>query len=335
MRVACVLVQMTSAGPHTPYQRIAASLRARIEAGELRPGDAIPSTRALAKKWKVALATAAHALNALAAEGWVKSVPRVGTVVATTKPAPAKAEPTPHSATPMQDRIVRAAIAIADSEGIAALSLRGVAARIETPVMSLYRHVENKEQLFQLMTENVLAEERFPAQPPDGWRARLEIAAQLQWRILRRHPWLARLMNITRPRPLSGAIVHAEWVLAALALPGLSATLRMQLHITLYGFIQGMAVNLESEADELSESGLSEQEWMDSQIGAFEALAQSGRYPAFASTLAELTDGFELDFDAQFELGLRALLDGFAVIITAAERAARTSSPQRPRRKGR
>ena len=60
----------------------------------------------------------------------------------------------------MQDKLVVAAIAIADSEGIAALSLRGVAARLETPVMSLYRHVENKEQLFQLMTENVLAEER-------------------------------------------------------------------------------------------------------------------------------------------------------------------------------
>ncbi len=321
-----------SSNAHTPYQRIAASLRARIEAGELRPGDAIPSTRALAKKWRVALATAAHALNALAAEGWVKSVPRVGTVVAAAKPAPVNPEPSPHSATPMQERIVLAAIAIADSEGIAALSLRGVAARLETPVMSLYRHVDNKEQLFRLMTESVLGEERFPAQAPDGFRARLELAARLQWRILRRHPWLARLMNITRPRPLSGAIAHADWVLAALALPGLSATLRMQLHITLYGFIQGMAVNLESEADELSESGLSEQEWMDSQIGAFEALARSGRYPAFASTIAELTDGFDLDFDAQFELGLRALLDGFALIIAEAERAA---SPPRLRRKGR
>lgn len=320
----------------TPYQRIAASLRARIEAGELEPGDAIPSTRALAKKWKVALATAAHALSTLAAEGWVRSVPRVGTVVASSRPVTQTPEPSAHAATPMQERIVRAAIAIADSEGIAALSLRGVAGRLETPVMSLYRHVDNKEQLFQLMTESVLAEEQFPAQPPPGWRAPLELAARLQWRILRRHPWLARLMNISRPRPLSGAIAHAEWALAALALTNLSPTLRMQLHITLYGFTQGMAVNLETEADEQSASGISEQEWMDSQIHAFEALAQSGRYPAFARTIAEFSDGFELDFDAQFELGLRALLDGFAVIIAEAERAAPgTTTESRPRRKGR
>ncbi len=319
---------------NTPYLRIAASLRMRIEAGELQPGDPVPSTRALARKWKVALATAAHALSALAAEGWVRSVPRVGSVVASAHPATKQVAAPPPTATPMQDKLVVAAIAIADSEGIAALSLRGVAARLETPVMSLYRHVANKEQLFQLMTESVLAEERFPAQPPHGWRAQLELAARLQWRILRRHPWLARLMNISRPRPLSGAITHAEWALGALTLPGLSAKLRMQLHITLYSFVQGMAVNLEAEADEQSETGLSDQEWMDSQIGAFEALAQSGRYPSFARTLGELSDGFELDFDAQFELGLHALLDGYAVIIADAERAAAGAvTRSRPRRK--
>jgi len=320
--------------PNTPYQRIAAAVRARIESGELQPGDAVPSTRALARKWKVALATAAHALNALAAEGWVRSVPRVGTVVASTRPTPKGAEPAAPVATPIREKIVRAAIAIADSEGIAALSLRGVAARIDMPVMSLYRHVDNKEQLHQLMTEIVLAEERFPEQPPHGWRARLELAARLQWRVLRRHPWLARLMNISRPRPLSAAIAHADWVLGALALPGVSPVLRMQLHITLYSFIQGMAVNLEAEADARSETGLDDQQWMDSHIAGFEALARSGRFPAFARILEELDD-FELDFDAQFELGLRAMLDGFEVVLGATEGSAGGTSRARPRPRAR
>jgi len=304
---------------HTSYQSIAASLRARIKAGELRPGDSIPSTRALARKWKVALATAAHALNALAAEGLVRSVPRVGTLVARPHPAAKDLEPAAQASTPIREKIVRAAIAIADREGLSALSLRGVAARLETPVMSLYRHVENKEQLHRLMTETALAEERFPEQPPPDWRARLELAARLQWRILRRHPWLGRLMNISRPRPLPAAIAHADWVLAALALPGLSATLRMQLHITLHSFIQGMAVNIEAEADAQSETGLDDREWMESQIAAFQSLARSGRFPAFASTIGELTE-FDLDFDAQFELGLHAMLEGFAVTIRAARR---------------
>jgi len=50
-------------------------------------------------------------------------------------------------------------------------------------------------------------------------------------------------------------------------------------------------------------------------MGAFSALAASGRYPAFAAVLMELSDGFALDFDELFEVGLRALLEGFARVV--------------------
>jgi len=64
---------------------------------------------------------------------------------------------------------------------------------------------------------------------------------------------------------------------------------------------------------------------MDGQLGAFSALAASGRFPAFAAVLAELDAGFELDLDGLFELGLRSVLDGFARII-ARSRSARYAS---------
>jgi len=150
-----------------------------------------------------------------------------------------------------------------------------------------------------------------------GWRAQLEIAARLQWRVLQRHPWLARLMSITRPRPLVSALAHADWVLGALTLPGLDAALRMRLHIVLHGFIQGVAVNLETEADAAGETGLSDDEWMATQDAEFKAQAATGKYPAFAAVLSELVHGFEPDIDAIFELGLRSLLDGFAARIGA------------------
>ena len=54
-----------------PYQRIANELRRRIESGQLKPGAKVPSTRALATKWKVAPVTAAHALKTLAHEGLI------------------------------------------------------------------------------------------------------------------------------------------------------------------------------------------------------------------------------------------------------------------------
>ena len=87
---------MKSTTGEPPYQRIAAELRRRIERGELRPGERVPSTRQLAREWGVALATAAHALRQLAKERLVRSLPRAGTVVASPSPrlaAPAGTNP--------------------------------------------------------------------------------------------------------------------------------------------------------------------------------------------------------------------------------------------------
>ena len=86
----------------------------------------------------------------------------------------------------------------------------------------------------------------------------------------------------------------------------------MDLHIVLHAFIQGMAVNLETEAEALSETGVSEAEWMDGEVASFSALAATGRYPAFAQVLGELDPSYEPAADRLFELGLRTMLDGFA-----------------------
>lgn len=68
--------------PAAPSLRIAAELRRRIETGELRPGDRVPSTRAITAEWGVAMATATKVLTALREAGLVRAVRGVGTVVA-------------------------------------------------------------------------------------------------------------------------------------------------------------------------------------------------------------------------------------------------------------
>jgi DNA-binding transcriptional regulator YhcF (GntR family) len=297
-----------------PYLRIARALRRRIDSGELRPGDRVPSTRAIARKWKVAVATAAHALGTLADEGVVRTFPRGGTIVANVA---SKATDGRATLELTRARIVASAIATADAEGLAAVSLRGVASRLGAPVTSLYRHVKSKEDLLSAMTDATLGEGTLPAAPPSGWRAQLELAARTHWGVLRRHPWMARTMSITRPTPLANAIAYADWILRALDGVGLDAEERMRLHIVLHAFIQGMAVNLETEAEAASETGMSDSDWMDTQLGEFTALAASGRFPSFAEVLQELDDRFELDLDGLFELGLRSMLDGFARVIEA------------------
>jgi AcrR family transcriptional regulator len=304
-----------------PYLRIVAELRRRVNAGELRAGDRIPSTRALARKWKVALATAAKALAVLSQEGLVEAIPRVGTVVAQPKPGtnvPAREQEL------SRDRIVAAAMALADAQGIEALSMRGVASRLEVPAMSIYRHIASKDELIGAMTDRAIGEERFPDPPPQGWRARLEVGARLEWTVYRRHPWLVRLFTVTRPRPLPNALRFAEWMLGALEGLGLDSHTMMRIHITVHGYVSGIAANLEAEAQAAAESGLTEEEWMQTQEATFLKLAASGAYPAFARVLHSLDDEFDLDLDDLFELGLHALLDGFTALI---EKAAASGIP--------
>jgi AcrR family transcriptional regulator len=194
--------------------------------------------------------------------------------------------------------------------------MRGVAARLGTATMSLYRHVAGRESLVLLMADAAFGEQGYPDRAGAGWRHRLEIGARTMWALFRRHPWLAQLNPLSRPLPLPNLAVHAEWALGALDGLGLDATTMLNLHILLYSQVQGIAVNLEREAQAQAATGMSGEEWIDTQTPAFDAIAASGRYPIFAGVLARLAEeGYDLDLDELFELGLRAVLDGFAAII--------------------
>ncbi|OOL26809.1 GntR family transcriptional regulator, partial [Rhodococcus rhodochrous] len=212
-----------------------------------------------------------------------------------------------------RDRVVRAAVAIADAEGLGALSMRGVAARLGVAPMSPYRYVAGKDELIVLMADAAFGERGYPAQPPAGWRAPLELYARTLWSLHRRHPWLAQLGPITRPLPLPNLAAHAEWALAALDELGVAVDTAFDLHVLLFSYVQGIAVHIERERQALGASGVSEDEWMDDQLPALEAIVSSGSYPTFARTLLTLSaEGYDLDLDRLFELGLGALLDGLA-----------------------
>jgi DNA-binding transcriptional regulator YhcF (GntR family) len=295
----------------TTSTRIAADLRARITAGEFGPGDRVPSTRELTRQWGVAMATATRALSLLQDEGVLRSVRGVGTVVAArpTGPRPARRRPTP---SPARDDVVRAAIAVADAEGLATLSMRRIAAELGIPTMSLYQHVASKEDLVTHMIDRAFGEEPLPAQPPPDWRAALEVAARLEWAVFRRHPWLAPAMSLTRPQLVPSALAYTEWVLAALDGRGLDPTTAFTVHIMLFSHVRGMAVNLESEAQAEAESGVTSDEWMDAHADTLAALAAGGSFPHFQQVTSM---DFDLDLDALFELGLRCLLDGLRAVL--------------------
>ncbi|MFI7352929.1 TetR/AcrR family transcriptional regulator C-terminal domain-containing protein [Streptomyces avidinii] len=325
------MTQTTGAAGDPPYLRIVAAIRRRIADKELRPGDRVPSTRQIASEWGVALATATKALTTLRLEGLVEARPRVGTVVAggnplapaaapRTRPSPAanaaNAPAAPASEQELTlDRIVRSAIDIADAEGLAALSMRGVAARLGVATMSTYRYVPSKEDLILLMADAAYGEESNPADAPAHWRARIEVGARTLWRVYRKHPWLTRISSLTRPLLLPNLLVHGEWMLAALDGHGLDPHTLFDIHVLLYSHVQGMAVHLDMEADAEAATGQSEDQWMDSRAPVLQELVDSGRFPTFAKVVGSFEDGYDLRLDALFELGLRALLDGLTPVV--------------------
>jgi AcrR family transcriptional regulator len=301
-----------------PYARIVAALRERIETGALAPGDRVPSTREITREWGVAMATATKALTALRQQGLVRALPGVGTVVeAGAHPEPVAAPVHRRSASDpalVAERIVAAAVAVADAEGLGAVSMRRIAAEIGVATMSLYRHVADKDDLLMQMMDAALSEWRFPAVPPDGWRARLELAGRMLWATFGRHPWLAPALSLTRPQPIARGLAYTEWVLASLADCGLDTTMLFTVHITMFNYVRGTAVNLELETEAEASSGLNNDEWMNSQEAALRSILATGQYPTF-----ERLTAVEYDFDlgSLFEFGLQRMLDGIAMLINS------------------
>jgi AcrR family transcriptional regulator len=114
-----------------------------------------------------------------------------------------------------REEITAAAMAIADRDGLAAVSMRAVAAALGTGAASLYRYVESREDLLDLMTDAAGGEYRF-AEPTGDWLADLIGIGQQARLIMRRHPWLATLV-ITRPVLGPNGLDLLERVLGLLA----------------------------------------------------------------------------------------------------------------------
>src|SRR3984957_15791280 len=311
-----------------PYAQIAAELRDQIEQGTLAPGDRVPSTREITQRWGVAMATASKALAALRREGLVHPIPGAGTIVGDRPPRPGPPPPPPPPPPPRgrpaprrrgaadprlaPGRIVAAAIAVADAEGLAGLSMRRVATEIGVATMSLYRHIADKDDLLLKMMDAAFGECRFPDDPPEGWRDRLELAARTLWAMFQRHPWLAPALSGTRPQPIARGLACAEWVLSALDGRGLDPSTMLTIHITLVNYVRGTAVNLELEADAEAASGLNSEEWLDTQGPAMMSIVAAGHFPVFERITAS---DYDFDLENLFEFGLQRLLDGLTALI--------------------
>ncbi|GIH47828.1 transcriptional regulator, TetR family [Microbispora rosea] len=205
-----------------------------------------------------------------------------------------------------RERIVAAAVALADEGGLEAVSLRKVAARLDVGPMRLYGYISTKEELFDLMVDEVYAE-ILPEEQPGDWREVLRVLAHRTRQACLRHEWLADLLG-GRPALGPNALAVTEATLAVFdGLTDLDTVMRAVETVNAYftGAIRREIANLRAERA----SGLSEREWQHASGPHVRRLLATGRFPALARFVH---DGNEVDAEVSFATGLDWVLDAVA-----------------------
>ena len=200
------------------------------------------------------------------------------------------------------ERIVTEAIALADAEGLASLSMQHLAERLGCAKMALYRYVPGKAELVALMLDTGLGD---PPQPPgeQSWRAVLRLWATTIFGRYRAHPWAIEAS--AGPRPTGPhELAWMETALAALAGTGLTGPERLDAVVLLNGHVRSL-VQVTSGGDDLEAE-------IARQVGAV-ASAYPDRYPQVLAAFAGSPQPAERDNALDFGIG--RILDGLAALI--------------------
>jgi AcrR family transcriptional regulator len=201
---------------------------------------------------------------------------------------------------------VRAAVALADEAGLAALSMRKLGQRLGVEAMSLYNHVANKDDLHGGMVDAVFRELDLPASDA-GWRTAMRERAASVREALARHPWATGLMELrTTYGPAS--LRHAEAVLDCLREGGFSTEDATHASWLLDSYIYGFAIQEAGLPFGTSEQLVEMAEIVLPQVPAAE-------YPRLnEAAAASLAAGY--DYTDEFEFGLDLILDGLERLRT-------------------
>jgi AcrR family transcriptional regulator len=212
-------------------------------------------------------------------------------------------EPIANPRTPLtKDRVLRAAVDLADREGIEAVSMRRLGQELGVEAMALYRHVRDKDALLDGMIETVIGEIARPEPGPD-WRASMRALALAARDVMLRHRWAPAVL-VARPEIGPVTLGHVDAVLGILARGGFSIELAHHaLHVLgsrVFGFTQ----------DPFDDANDATQD--PAQSAAF-ARAMAPTFPhvaelALAATHGGLLGGCDDDFEFAFSLDL--ILDG-------------------------
>jgi AcrR family transcriptional regulator len=205
-----------------------------------------------------------------------------------------------HRAPLSRDRVLRAAVALADTGGISSLSMRKLGEALGVEAMSLYNHVASKGDLLDGMIDIVFSEIDLPSGDGD-WRAAMRRRAISARQVLRRHRWAIGLME-SRTSPGPATLRHHDAVLGCLRCAGFPVGLTAHAYSLLDSYIYGFALQEASLPFGTGEEAARVAEDISAQFA-------SGQYPYLTEMAMEHVVQPGYDYGDEFETGLELILD--------------------------
>ncbi|WP_198664313.1 TetR/AcrR family transcriptional regulator C-terminal domain-containing protein [Jiangella endophytica] len=201
-----------------------------------------------------------------------------------------------------RERVVAAAMALADEKGQAGASMRAIAARLGVEAMSLYNHVAGRDDILDGMVDAVFAEIELPAPDDADWKAAMRDRAASARAALRRHPWAVGLMD-SRGHPGPATLRHHDAMLGALRTGGFSIPLAAHavsvIDSYLYGFVlQELSMPLGAAGD------------LDEVAGDILSGLPGDAYPHLTEMINAHIMRPGYDYGREFPFGLALILDG-------------------------
>ena len=204
------------------------------------------------------------------------------------------------------DRVLRAAVAVADECGIESLTMRKLAERLDVKPMSLYYHVANKEEILDGIVDIVFGEVSLPRTGAE-WKVAMRDRAISVRQILGDHPWATSLMQ-SRVNPGSALLRHHDSVIGCLRQGGFSVAMAAHAFSVMDAYIYGFALQEKTLPFETAE-----------EVAAIAEMILQQMPPEEYPYLAELTIDHVLQpgysYSDEFDFGLDLILDGLEGLL--------------------
>jgi AcrR family transcriptional regulator len=215
------------------------------------------------------------------------------------------------------EAVVAAAVAVADAEGLEAVTMRRIAQELGVVTMSIYTYVPGKAELLDVMVDTAYAAMARTDTAGLPWRDRVATVAAENRALYEQHPWVAEV-STARPPLGPGLMAKYEHELSAFDGLGLGDVEMDDCLTHLLGFVQGWARGAAAIRAARAEGAPSDEQWWRANAPLLEKVFDPVRYPTAVrvGTAAGAAHGAAYDPDHAYEFGLTRILDSFEILIS-------------------